>query len=228
MIQAVIGRKIGMTLLFRDDGEVAVTAIEAGPCFVTQVKTESKDGYEAVQLGFSESKRINSPEKGHLKGTGQFKFLREFRVEDIGSAKVGEKIDVDVFKPGDLLNVTGTSKGKGFAGVVKRHHFAGGPKTHGQSDRHRAPGSIGSTTSPGRVWKGLRMAGHMGDRRVTVRHIKVLSVDLARHLLVVEGAVPGAKHGLLLIKKVGQAKAAPVPAPAEAKAKESARASSGS
>jgi large subunit ribosomal protein L3 len=206
MIQGMIGRKIGMTQLFRDDGEVVVTAIEAGPCFVTQVKTEAKDGYSAVQLGFGETKLFNSPQKGHLKEIGQFKYLREFSGEDINSVQVGQKVDVDIFKPGDLLDVTGTSKGKGFAGVVKRHHFAGGPKTHGQSDRHRAPGSIGATTSPGRVLKGTRMAGHMGDRRVTVRNLKVVSVDLARHLLLVNGAVPGSKKGLLLIKKTGESK----------------------
>ncbi len=206
MIQGMIGRKIGMTQLFQDDGEVVVTAIEAGPCFVTQVKNEAKDGYNAVQLGFSETKRLNSPQKGHLKGTGQFKFLREFSAEDTKSVEVGQKVDVDMFKPGDLLDVTGISKGKGFAGVVKRHHFAGGPKTHGQSDRHRAPGSIGATTSPGRVLKGMRMAGHMGDRRVTERNLKVLDVDSARHLLLVKGAVPGSKKGLLLIKKAGGGK----------------------
>lgn len=203
MIQGTIGRKIGMTQLFRDDGEVVVTAIEAGPCFVTQVKTEGKDGYNAVQLGFGEAKQLNSPEKGHLKEIGQFEHLREFSVDDVGSVKVGQKIDVDMFKPGDLLDVTGISKGKGFAGVVKRYHFAGGPKTHGQSDRHRAPGSIGATTSPGRVLKGTRMAGHMGDRRVTARNLKLLEVDSARHLLLVKGAVPGARKGLLLIKKAG-------------------------
>ncbi len=203
MIKGTIGRKIGMMQLFRDDGEVAVTAIEAGPCFVTQVKTEAKDGYNAVQLGFGEARQLNSPQKGHLKEIGQFKHLREFRVEDVGSVEAGQKIDVDMFKPGDLLDVTGISKGKGFAGVVKRHHFAGGPKTHGQSDRHRAPGSIGATTSPGRVFKGTRMAGRMGDRRVTARNIKVLEVDLARHLLLVKGAVPGASKGLLLVKKAG-------------------------
>jgi large subunit ribosomal protein L3 len=206
MIQGMIGRKIGMTQLFRDDGEVVVTAIEVGPCFVTQVKSEAKDGYNAVQLGFGEAKLLNSPQKGHLKEIGQFKHLREFSVEDISSVQVGQKVDVDMFKPGDLLDVTGISKGKGFAGVVKRHHFAGGPKTHGQSDRHRAPGSIGATTSPGRVLKGTRMAGHMGDRRVTERNLKVLDVDLARHLLLVRGAVPGSKKGLLLIKKVGEGK----------------------
>ena len=203
MIQGTIGRKIGMMQLFRDDGEVVVTAIEAGPCFVTQVKTEAKDGYNAVQLGFGEAKLLNSPQKGHLKEIGQFKHLREFSVDDVNSVQVGQKIDADMFKSGDLLDVTGISKGKGFAGVVKRHHFAGGPKTHGQSDRHRAPGSIGATTSPGRVFKGTRMAGRMGDRRVTTRNLKVLEVDLSRHLLLVKGAVPGARKGLLLIKRAG-------------------------
>ena len=202
----MIGRKIGMIQLFRDDGEVVATAIEAGPCFVTQVKSQDKDGYNAVQLGFGEAKQLNSPQKGHLKEIGQFKHLREFSIEDISSVQVGQKLDVDMFKPGDLLDVTGVSKGKGFAGVVKRYHFAGGPKTHGQSDRHRAPGSIGATTSPGRVFKGTRMAGHMGDRRVTARNLTVLDVDLARHLLLVKGAVPGSKKGLLLIKKVGEVK----------------------
>ena len=199
----MIGRKIGMAQLFREDGEVVVTAIEAGPCFVTQVKTEAKDGYSAVQLGFGETKRLNSPQKGHLKDVGQLRYLREFDVEDVKSVQVGQRIDVDMFKTGDLINVIGVSKGKGFAGVVKRHHFAGGPKTHGQSDRHRAPGSIGATTSPGRVLKGTRMAGRMGNRRVTARNLKVIDVDLARHLLLVKGAVPGAKKGLLLIKKAG-------------------------
>jgi len=192
-----------MTQLFQDDGEVVVTAIEAGPCFVIQVKTEAKDGYNAVQLGFGEAKALSSPKKGHVKDIGQLKHLREFQVDDVKSVEVGQKIDADMFKPGDLINVIGISKGKGFAGVVKRHHFAGGPKTHGQSDRHRAPGSIGATTSPGRVFKGLRMAGHMGDRRVTQRNLKVLNVDLDRHLLLVRGAVPGARKGLLLIKKAG-------------------------
>jgi len=192
-----------MTQLFQEDGEVVVTAIEAGPCFVIQVKTEAKDGYNAVQLGFGEAKALSSPKKGHVKEIGQLKHLREFQVDDVKSVQVGQKVDADMFKPGDLINVIGISKGKGFAGVVKRHHFAGGPKTHGQSDRHRAPGSIGATTSPGRVFKGLRMAGHMGDRRVTQRNLKVLNVDLARHLLLVRGAVPGARKGLLLIKKAG-------------------------
>jgi large subunit ribosomal protein L3 len=206
MIQGLIGRKVGMTQLFQDDGEVVVTAIEAGPCFVIQVKNEAKDGYNAVQLGFGEAKVLNSPKKGHVKEIGQFKHLREFQVDDVNSVQVGQKFDADMFKPGDLINVSGISKGKGFAGVVKRYHFAGGPKTHGQSDRHRARGSVGATTSPGRVFKGTRMAGHMGDRRVTQRNLKVLNVDLARHLLLVRGAVPGARKGLLLIKKAGEGK----------------------
>jgi large subunit ribosomal protein L3 len=201
MFPGIIGRKIGMTQLFREDGEIVVTAIEAGPCFVTQVKTKEKDGYNAIQLGFGEAKRLNSPERGHLKGIGLLKHLREFRVEDASSFTPGQKVDVDIFKPGDLVDVTGTSKGRGFAGVVKRHHFAGGPKTHGQSDRHRAPGSVGATTFPGRVLKGMRMAGHMGNARVTVRNLRVVDVDPARHLLLVEGAVPGGRNGVLLIRK---------------------------
>jgi len=202
MIQSIIGRKLGMTLIFRDSGKAeAVTAIEAGPCSVVQVKTVAKEGYNAVQLGFSEAKRLNSPQRGHLKGLGQFKYLREFRVGDSEAIEVGEKIDVSLFKTGDLVDITGVSKGKGFAGVVKRHHFAGGPKTHGQSDRHRHPGSIGATTSPGRVLKGMRMAGHMGDRRTTVSHLEVFEADSTRNLLLIKGAVPGGRNGLLLIKK---------------------------
>jgi len=207
MIQGIIGRKLGMTQIFRDNGKAeAVTAIEAGPCSVIQVKTVAKEGYNAVQLGFGEAKRLNSPQRGHLKGLGQFKYLKEFRVGDSEAIEVGERIDVSLFKAGDLVDITGVSKGKGFAGVVKRYHFAGGPKTHGQSDRHRHPGSIGATTSPGRVLKGMRMAGHMGDRRTTVSHLEVFEADPARNLLLVRGAVPGGRNGLLLIKKSGRGK----------------------
>lgn len=207
MVQGIIGRKIGMGRIFGADGKAAaVTAIEAGPCVVIQVKTTAKEGYNAAQLGFGESKRLNSPQKGHLKKLGQFKHLQEFRVADTGDIKVGDKIDVSLFKEGDLVDISGVSKGKGFAGVVKRHHFAGGPKTHGQSDRHRAPGSIGSTTSPGRVLKGKRMAGHMGNRRVTARHLQIYKADLERNLLLIRGAVPGAKNGLVLINKAGGGK----------------------
>jgi large subunit ribosomal protein L3 len=207
MIQGIIGKKLGMTQIFRDNGKVAVvTAIEAGPCTVTQVKTVAEEGYNAAQLGFGAVKRLNSPQRGHLKELGLFRYLREFRVNDIEAIEVGQKVDVSLFKSGDLVNITGVSKGKGFAGVVKRHHFAGGPKTHGQSDRHRAPGSIGATTSPGRVFKGMRMAGHMGNSRVTVRQLEVFEADPARNLLLVRGAVPGARNGLLLIKKSSRGK----------------------
>ncbi len=202
MIQAIIGKKLGMTQVFKESGSMEiVTVIEAGPCPIVQIKTVAKEGYNSAQLGFSETKRLNSPRRGHLKELGQFKHLREFRVDNTESLKVGQKLDVSQFKTGDLVNVTGISKGKGFAGVVKRHHFAGGPKTHGQSDRHRAPGSIGAGTSPGRVFKGMRMPGHMGNRRVTVCNLEVYEADAARNLLLVKGAVPGGHNGLLLIRK---------------------------
>jgi large subunit ribosomal protein L3 len=207
MLQGIIGKKLGMTQLFSDDGRVeAVSVIEAGPCVVTQVKTADNEGYSAAQLGFGEAKKLKSPQKGHLKELGQFKYLREFRVDDTESIEVGQKVDVSLFQPGDLVDVTGVSKGKGFAGVVKRYHFAGGPKTHGQSDRHRAPGSIGATTSPGRVFKGTRMAGHMGNGRVTVQRLEVFEADPERNLLLVKGAVPGARNGLLIISKSARGK----------------------
>lgn len=207
MIAGIIGRKLGMTQIFSDNGRAeAVTAIEAGPCAVIQVRTAANDGYNAAQLGFGEVKRLKSPQRGHLKELGKFRHLREFRVDSSEDIEVGTKVDVSLFQAGDLVNITGVSKGKGFAGVVKRHHFAGGPKTHGQSDRHRAPGSVGAGTSPGRVLKGKRMAGHMGNSRVTVRNLEVLEADPARNLLLVKGAVPGARNGLLLIKKSGREK----------------------
>ena len=202
MIPGIIGRKLGMTQIFRDNGKAqAVTAIEAGPCTIIQVKTAVKEGYDAVQLGFGEAKRLKSPQRGHLKELGQFSYLREFRVDNSEAAKAGDSVDVSLFKEGDLVDVIGVSKSKGFAGVVKRHGFAGGPKTHGQSDRHRHPGSIGSTTSPGRVWKGMRMAGRMGGERVTARNLEVFEADHDRNLLLLKGAVPGNRNGLLLIRK---------------------------
>ena len=207
MLQGIIGRKLGMTQIFRDNGEMAaVTAIEAGPCAVIQVKTATKEGYSAVQLGFGETKQLKSPQRGHLKELGQFKYLREFRVDGADGIQVGDMVYASLFGEGDLVDVTGLSKGKGFAGVVKRHHFAGGPKTHGQSDRHRHAGSIGATTSPGRVWKGTRMAGRMGGERVTVCHLSVLKADPAHNLLLVKGAIPGNRNGLLLIKKSSKGK----------------------
>ncbi|UCH42621.1 MAG: 50S ribosomal protein L3 [Dehalococcoidales bacterium] len=207
MVSGIIGRKLGMTQVFRDDGKAeAVTAVEAGPCTVIQIKTAEREGYNAVQLGFGETKRSSSPQKGHLKGLGQLRYLREFRVDDNEETSVGDRVDVTLFESGDLVDITGVSKGKGFAGVVKRYHFAGGPKTHGQSDRHRAPGSIGATTSPGRVFKGQRMAGHMGKERVTTRNLEVVATDPDRNLLLLRGAVPGNRNGLLLIKKSGKRK----------------------
>ncbi len=202
MISGIIGNKLGMTQVFRESGLAeTITAIEAGPCTVTQLKTGEKEGYTAAQLGFATTKRLTSPERGHLKGMGLFKHLREFRLRDTADVEVGQVVDVSIFNEGDLVDVTGWSRGKGFAGVVKRHGFAGGPKTHGQSDRHRAPGSVGAGASPGRVFKGQRMAGHMGNRRVTVRKLKVYRADTDKNLLLVIGHVPGGENGLLLIKK---------------------------
>lgn len=202
MLQGIIGRKLGMTQVFRDNGKMeAVTAIEAGPCSVIQIKTAAKEGYDSVQLGFGETKRLTSAEKGHLKGLGSFKYLREFRVEDVGDIKVGDKINVSIFNQGDRIDVTGISKGKGFAGVVKRHHFRGGPKTHGQTDRERHPGAIGSTTTPGRIKKGLRMAGHMGTERVTARRLEVMKIDPESNIMLVKGSVPGPKNAVVLLKK---------------------------
>jgi large subunit ribosomal protein L3 len=206
MFPGIIGRKIGMTQLFQDSGEaVAVTAIQAGPSVVTQVKSRATDGYDAVQIGLVENKvkqsRLSSPEKGHLKGIENVRYLREFRADDVSSVKRGDTVDVSFLKPGDLVNVIGLSKGRGFTGVVKRYHFSGGPKTHGQTDRHRAPGSIGATTFPGRVLKGKRMAGHTGNSRVTSRNLEVIQSDIERNLLLVKGAVPGADGGLLLVEK---------------------------
>jgi large subunit ribosomal protein L3 len=203
MLKGLIGKKIGMTQIFDEQGVAQpVTIIEAGPCFVTQIRNPEKDGYTAVQLGFGEvhPKRLTGGELGHLnkKDLPPMRFLREFRSKE--SAAVGDKLTVEVFTVGERVDVIGTSKGKGFAGVVKRHHFAGGKKTHGQSDRHRAPGSRGAGTTPGRVYKGARSSGHMGNDRVTVQALKIVLVDIERNLLGVKGAVPGGKGGLVLIK----------------------------
>jgi large subunit ribosomal protein L3 len=207
MIPGIIGKKIGMTQVFRDNGKMeAVTLIEAGPCTITQVKTADKEGYNAVQIGFGQAKKLTKAEQGHIKELGKFKNLREFKIADPKSVKVGDKVDVSVFQPGDVVNVAGISKGKGFAGVVKRHHFKGGKKTHGQSDRTRAPGAIGATTTPGHVLKGLRMAGHMGVENVTVRRLEVFKIDPEKNMLLVRGAVPGNRDGLLLISKTTKRK----------------------
>lgn len=201
-MKGILGKKAGMTQIFNDAGEaIPVTIIEAGPCYVIQVKTEARDGYEAIQLGFGEAKRLNKPQRGHLpKGVPDVRYLGEIKVDDISAYEIGQKIDAGIFSVGELVDVTGISKGKGFAGGMKRHRFAGGPATHGQSDRARAPGSIGSTSTPGRVFKGMRMAGHMGSQRSTVQNMRVVLVDPERNLLAVKGAVPGAKGGVLAIR----------------------------
>ena len=203
----MIGKKVGMTRIFAEDGSVIpVTAIEAGPCTVTQIKTRDKEGYDAIQLGFEESKRLNKPEKGHLKNTGAFRHLREFVAGDVSSIELGQKVTVEMFQAGEKVDIVGTSKGRGFAGVVKRHGFAGGPKTHGQKDRHRAPGSVGGGTDPGKTFKGQRMAGHMGNERVTIKRLEVVKTNPDRNLILIKGAVPGARNSLLLLKKSNAAK----------------------
>ena len=205
MLKGLIGKKIGMTQIFDEQGVAhPVTLIEAGPCYVTQIRRPEKEGYSAVQLGFSEvnPKRLTGGQLGHLKANeiSPLRILREFRVKN-PDVNVGEKVTVDAFAVGERIDVIGTSKGKGFAGGVKRYGFRGGPKTHGQSDRHRAPGSRGSGTTPGRVYKGARGPGHMGHERVTVSALKIVLVDAERNLLGVRGAVPGPKGGLIMIKE---------------------------
>lgn len=205
MLKGLIGKKIGMTQIFDEEGNaVPITLIEAGPCYVTQVREMSKDTYSAVQLGFDEIKpaRLTGGQLGHLNNAGAppLRFLREFRVRD-HDLKVGDKVTADVFELGDFVDVIGVSKGKGFAGAMKRHNFRGGPITHGQSDRQRAVGSIGATSGTGRVFKGKRMPGRMGNERVTIQNLKVALVDGERNLIGVRGTVPGAKGGLVMIKE---------------------------
>jgi large subunit ribosomal protein L3 len=205
MLKGLIGKKIGMTQIFDDSGAaIPVTLIEAGPCFVTQIRTVEKEGYSAVQLGFEEvkPKRLTGGEIGHLKRSNlpPLKYIREFRAKEV-ELKEGDKLDAAVFVVGEKVDVSGTSKGKGFAGAVKRYHFRGGPKTHGQSDRLRGPGSRGSTTTPGRVYKGTRGPGHMGNDSVTAQNLKVVLVDAERNVVGVNGSVPGARGGLVVIKE---------------------------
>ncbi|NJN66402.1 MAG: 50S ribosomal protein L3 [Chloroflexaceae bacterium] len=211
MIQGLLGRKIGMTQVFSPVGEVVpVTVIRVGPCVVTQVRTLDHDGYEAVQIGFEEvaPRKLTKPQQGHLKSAGLLvRYLREFVTSQIDSHQVGDVLRVDLFEVGQRVDVSGASKGRGFAGVVKRHGFRGGPRTHGQSDRLRAPGSIGGGTAPSKVWKGQRMAGRMGNRRVTVQNLEVVEVLPEQHLLLVCGAVPGPIKGLLEVRHAVKAKA---------------------
>ena len=202
---AIIGRKLGMTQIFTEDGTVVpVTVIEAGPCPVTAIREPQRDGYAAVQLAFGETKpaRLNKPELGHLQaaGVGASKHLVELRVDDLADFAVGQTIVVDVFAKGDRVDVTGVSKGKGFAGAMKRHNFKGQGASHGNHKKHRAPGSIGACATPARVFKGMRMAGQMGNERVTQRGLRVAEVDAERNLLLVAGAVPGPIGGVVEIR----------------------------
>ena len=192
-IKGIIGKKLGMSTMYDADGKVQpVTVIQAGPCTVTQVKTLDNDGYNAVQIGFSEVKKINSPQSGHQERSGgKFSTLQEFEVENLDEIEVGQSITSNIFVDQKSVKVTSTTKGKGFSGGVKRYGFKGGPKTHGQSDRHRAVGSIGAGSSPGRVWPGTKMPGQYGNKTATVKGLKVVKVDVKENILLLRGAVPG-------------------------------------
>ena len=209
MLNSLLGTKVHMTQVFDQAGKRwSATAIQAGPCTVAQVKNIEQDGYRAVQLSFGTRKRVNQPKASHLKKAGilnPVKYLREFFIEEQNdSIKPGATFTAkDIFQPGDVIRVTGISKGKGFAGVMKRWGFHGGPRTHGQSDRKRAPGSIGAGTTPGRVLKGKKMAGRMGTNRITIKGLKIIRIDEKNNLILVSGPVPGANKELLLITKTG-------------------------
>jgi large subunit ribosomal protein L3 len=209
MVNGLLGKKVGMTQLLQDDGTVIpVTVIQAGPCVVVQKKTTEKDGYEAVQLGFVEfvkPKSVNKPMTGHFKkaNAAPVKFVREMAVVGEDGANPGDKVMIDIFKANELVHIIGTSKGRGFAGFVKRHNFRGGRATHG-SMFHRAPGSIGSSACPSRVLKGMRMAGHMGNQRVTVQNLRVARIDAENNLLFVRGAVPGPAGAYVVVEKSGR------------------------
>lgn len=217
MLTSIIGTKVGMTQVFDDAGQVfPVTVVQAGPCTVTALRTKEKDGYAAVQLGFGniKQKAVTKPHAGQYKKNNLTpkKYMREFRVIDTSGLAVGQEIKADIFKAGDFVDVTGITKGKGFAGVVKRHGFGGGPVTHGQSDRLRAPGAIGAQGFQ-RVLPGLRMAGHLGQEYVTIQRLKIISVDADKNVLLIHGAMPGAAKGVLLISRtVKRVKAAVVAA----------------
>jgi large subunit ribosomal protein L3 len=210
MIKGILGKKLGMTQIFAADGRrIPVTVVEAGPCVVLQKKTAEKDGYSALQVGFGEKKaqRVNKPEMGHFKkaGKGAFAHVRELRAADVDDFQVGDQFGCSLFAVGDVIDVTGTSKGKGFQGVIKRWHFSGGRATHG-SMFHRSPGSIGCSAWPSRVFKGKKMAGQMGNARVTTQNLVVVEVRPEENLLLIKGAVPGPKNGLVEIRKGIKAK----------------------
>ena len=203
----IIGKKLGMTQVFTEQGEcIPVTVVKAGPCKVTQVKTEEKDGYNAIQVGFEEKKenKVNKPENGHFEKAGldnAYKVLMEFKDVADELMETGEEVKVEYFHPGEKVKVTGSSKGKGFQGVVKKYNFKGGPKTHGQSHTLRTHGSIGMAADPSRVLKGTRMAGRAGNDTVTIRNLEVVKVDTEKNLLYLKGSVPGAKNGIIKIRK---------------------------
>ncbi len=210
MAEGMLGKKVGMAQVFAENGEIVpVTVLEVGPCFVTQIKTAEKDGYSALQLGFEEGKHLSKPARGHLKNLPPLKHLAEVRTGNIAQYELGQKLSVGMFSTGTLVDVAGVSKGKGHAGVVKRYHFKGGPVTHGQSDRLRRPGASGATTTPGRVLKGMRMAGQLGNKHATVLNIEVIQVDTERNLLLVKGTVPGAKGALVFVRKARKEKKVP-------------------
>ncbi|MEJ2200217.1 MAG: 50S ribosomal protein L3 [Desulfuromonadaceae bacterium] len=204
-MKGILGKKLGMTQVFAIDGKrIPVTVIEAGPCVVLQKKTVATDGYNAIQVGFGarSAHRTNKPEMGHFKkaGMGAFQYVREFRVDNIDDFNIGDKIGCDAFAAGDIIDVTGISKGKGFQGVIRRWNFAGGRMSHG-SKFHRAPGAIGCSAWPSRVFKGKKMAGQMGNARVTTKNLEVVDVRADENLILIKGAVPGAKNGLVTIQK---------------------------
>lgn len=204
MSKAILGRKLAMTQIFDENVLIPITIVEAGPCIIVQRKVKEKNGYNAIQLGFLEVKenRVNKPELGHFKKSEvrPQKYLREIRVKDIGNLKIRDEIRVDVFKEGDLVDVVGISKGKGFAGVVKRYGFKGGPASHGAGGWRRRPGSIGASADPSRVFKGKKMPGRMGAERKTVRNLEIVKVDKKENLLLIKGSLPGNKGSLLTIK----------------------------
>src|SRR3954470_2358732 len=197
----VIGRKVGMTSVFQEDGTmVPVSVVEIEPNTVTALRTPERDGYTAVQLGAGTARRLTKPRAGQLKGLPQVKHTREFRLDDVSDYAIGQTLDVSLFADGEEVDVTGMSKGKGFSGTIKRHGFKRGPETHG-SDSHRQPGSIGAGTYPGKVFKGTAMAGRMGNDRVTVQKLPIVRSDAARNLLLIKGAVPGARNGMIIVTK---------------------------
>jgi large subunit ribosomal protein L3 len=205
-MKGIIGKKIGMSRIFDANGDVIpVTVVEAGPCRVIQIKTKGKDGYDGVQLGFAEKRKslVNKPLLGHFSKTEAepMRILKEVRLERGEKVELGQEVKADIFSVGEKVNITGISKGLGFQGGVRKHHFKGGPKSHGQSDRLRAPGSIGGSSYPSRVWKGQRMAGRMGRERVTVRNLEIVDLDLKRNVMLVKGAVPGKRNSILTIRK---------------------------